>query len=253
MIVERDKNRYSVMLSSESATSLKERASSEGVSLSALLAQIVDEHFIVNDTLASYEREMETVRTSTEEALQQQRTEYEAELRKLTEALDAEHKKLREGNAEIMQRARDEFEKKVRQITEEHEAEVQQIRAECEKRADEAKQLEGDVERLEGITNKLDSELKASETSKNTVVTGQQHEIELLNQKIANLEGNLHTEQGHNSELRNDKEQLQKQLELVTLRLPPPRVSFWDRLFGKKEKQEKVNAASDDDYFERFP
>jgi hypothetical protein len=235
MAVERGKNRYSVSLSPESASSLKERASSEGVSLSALLAQIVDEHFIVKETLANYERDMETVRTNTEGALQLQRDEYEAELRNLTEAHEAEHKKLREQGANVMQRARDEFEKKVRQIAEKHEAEAQQLRAECEKRAEEAKQLEGDVERLEGITKKLDSELKASEASRKTVEDGFQHRIELLEKDKAKLEAELQTEKVLSNERKADKENLQKQLELVTLRLPAPRVGFWARLFGKKE------------------
>src|SRR5665647_1153177 len=179
MAVERGKNRYSVSLSPESASSLKERASSEGVSLSALLAQIVDEHFIVKETLANYERDMETVRTNTEGALQ--------------------------------------------------------LRAECENRAEEAKQLEGDVERLEGITKKLDSELKASEASRKTVEDGFQHRIELLEKDKAKLEAELQTEKILSNERKADKENLQKQLELVTLRLPAPKVGFWARLFGKKE------------------
>jgi hypothetical protein len=36
--------------------------------------------------------------------------------------------------------------------------------------------------------------------------------------------------------LKADKENLQKQLELVTLRLPPPRVGLWARLFGGGKK-----------------
>jgi len=48
---------------------------------------------------------------------------------------------------------------------------------------------------------------------KNVVVTGLQHEIELLRQQLANSEAALHTERGHLSELRQDKETLQKQLE----------------------------------------
>ncbi|MGZ5521109.1 MAG: hypothetical protein ACXWET_05025 [Halobacteriota archaeon] len=38
------------------------------------------------------------------------------------------------------------------------------------------------------------------------------------------------------NDLRADKENLQKQLELVTLRLPPPKVGFWARLFGGKKE-----------------
>jgi len=34
-----------------------------------------------------------------------------------------------------------------------------------------------------------------------------------------------------------DKESIQKQLELVTLRLPAPKVGFWARLFGGRKKE----------------
>jgi hypothetical protein len=138
---------------------------------------------------------------------------------------------------------------------------LQQVRADCEKQIEQinadnaatAKQLEDDVERLEVISEKYKNDLKSSEernasaveklrqseASKNTVVTGLQHERELLEQKVANLETLLQTERGINSELRRDKESIQKQLELVTLRLPAPKVGFWARLFGGGRKKEE--------------
>jgi hypothetical protein len=70
------------------------------------------------------------------------------------------------------------------------------------------------------------------------VVTGLQHDNELL-QTVTNLETLLQTEKGLNSELRRDKESIQKQLELVTLRLPAPNVGFWARLFGGGRKKEE--------------
>ncbi len=73
----------------------------------------------------------------------------------------------------------------------------------------------------------LAEKLRQAQASRNTVVTGLQHEIELLQRKIANLETSLHTERGLTSELRHDKETLQKQVELVTLRLPASK-RFWE-------------------------
>jgi len=68
------------------------------------------------------------------------------------------------------------------------------------------------------------------------VVTGPQRENELL-QKVINLEPLLQTEKSLNSELRRDKESIQKQLELVTLRLPAPKVGLWrDSLAVEKKK-----------------
>ncbi|MGA7076093.1 MAG: hypothetical protein WBZ42_06070 [Halobacteriota archaeon] len=107
-------------------------------------------------------------------------------------------------------------------------------------------------EELETVTQKLDTnlkesekrnrslmkELRQSEASKNVVVTGLQHEVELLQQKVVNLDTLLHTERGQTSELRHDKDNLQKQLELVTRRLPAPKVGFWSRIFGGGRKKE---------------
>jgi predicted DNA-binding protein len=163
-------------------------------------------------------------------------------------------------SVDIVQRVKSEHEKKVQHLLSEHAAEVEQIRADCEKQVQQLKadnattsqQFEEELERLESITNRLNHDLKASEernasaveklrqseTSKNTVVTGLQHENELLQQKVANLETLLQTERGITSELRRDKETIQEQLELVTLRLPAPKVGFWSRIFGGGRKKE---------------
>jgi peptidoglycan hydrolase CwlO-like protein len=67
------------------------------------------------------------------------------------------------------------------------------------------------------------------------VITGLQNELETLRTHVKTLEEKLAIYTGLNNDLKADKENLQKQLELVTLRLPPPKASFWARLFGKKE------------------
>jgi DNA repair exonuclease SbcCD ATPase subunit len=69
-------------------------------------------------------------------------------------------------------------------------------------------------------------------------IIGLQNEAETLRTQVKTLEEKLAIYTGFNNDLKADKETLQKQLELVTLRLPPPRVGFWSRIFGsKKEKQ----------------
>jgi metal-responsive CopG/Arc/MetJ family transcriptional regulator len=167
----------------------------------------------------------------------------------------------RKEDIDVVQRVRSEWEKKVQHLIAEHDAEVLQIRTEYEKQleqinADNAantQQLENDVERLEKLTEKLENDLKASEernasaveklrqseSSKNVVVNGLQHEVELLKKDNAKLESELQTEKILSNERKADKENLQKQLELVTLRLPPPKVGFWTRLFGGGEKKEE--------------
>jgi hypothetical protein len=75
--------------------------------------------------------------------------------------------------------------------------------------------------------------------SQDIVIAGLQNELESLRTQVKTLEEKLAIYVGLNNDLKADKENLQKQLELVTLRLPPPRVSFWARLFGKKEGRSK--------------
>ena len=166
----------------------------------------------------------------------------------------------RKEDVDVVQRVRSEWEKKVQHLVAEHDAEVQQIRTEFEKQheqinADNAantQQLENDVERLERLTEKLENDLKSSEernasavekllqseSSKTVVVNGLQHELELLEKDKAKLEAELQTEKILSNERKADKDNLQKQLELVTLRLCPPKVGFWSRIFGGGRKKE---------------
>ncbi|MGZ4947297.1 MAG: hypothetical protein ACXV5N_13145 [Halobacteriota archaeon] len=73
-----------------------------------------------------------------------------------------------------------------------------------------------------------------------TVITGLQNDLETVRTQVKTLEGKLVIYTGLNNGLKADKEALQKQLELVTLRLPAPRVGFWARLFGKKNRNCQV-------------
>lgn len=56
--------------------------------------------------------------------------------------------------------------------------------------------------------------------------------------EVANLETLLTTERGITAELRRDKESIQKQLELVTLRLPAPKVGFCHDYSAVGERRE---------------
>jgi len=219
--------RYNITIPDYIAKRLNEDADNQDMARSTLIAQYIEQH---------YEGKSEA-------------------------DIDAEITRLRAESADIVQRARQEHEKKVEHLIATHETELQQVRSDYENKIEQinsdhttaAKQLEEDVERLEAISEKCKFDLKTSEernasavgklrdseASKNTVVTGLQHENELLQQKIENIETLLQTEKGLNSDLRRDKESIQKQLELVTLRLPAPKVGFWARLFGGGRKKEE--------------
>lgn len=70
-----------------------------------------------------------------------------------------------------------------------------------------------------------------------TAIIGLQNELDTARNQIKTLEDKLAIYTGLNNDLKADKENLQKQLELVTLRLPPLRVGFWARLFGGGKKE----------------
>jgi hypothetical protein len=175
--------------------------------------------------------------------------------------IEAEIVRLRSESAAIVQRVRIEHEKKVQHLIATHETELQQMRYDYEKKIEQitsdnaaaTQLLEEDVERLELISEKYKTDLlssdernasaierlRQSEASKNTVVTALQHENELLQQQVSHLETLLQTEKGISSELRHDKETMQKQLELVTLRLPAPKGGLCASLFGGGRKKEE--------------
>jgi hypothetical protein len=65
-----------------------------------------------------------------------------------------------------------------------------------------------------------------------------QHKIELLQQKVANLKTCCVQEGGLPQNYHN-KEVAQKQLEVVTLKLPPPKVGVLGTLVQRLEKKEE--------------
>jgi len=229
--------KFTITLPDSVAEKLDADVSEQETPRSTLIARYIEQHYEgAGQPVVDYDEIIQTIKTKHEDEVRQINEAHEADLAKLRDSYADVMQRARQEHEEKIQRGTDDHEEKVRQLCEGHKAEVQQIRAECDKRAEEAKQLEGDVERLEGITNKLDGERKASEASKNVVVTGMQHEIELMQQKVSSLEDTLHIEREHLSELRRDKEDCKKQLELVTLRLPAPRVGLLARLFGGGKK-----------------
>jgi vacuolar-type H+-ATPase subunit I/STV1 len=219
--------RFNITLPNFIADKLAEDAARQKMPRSTLIAQHIEQHY-EGRSAADFEEEIREVRAET---------------------------------AEIVQRVRSEFDKRMQTLVAEHEAEKQQMKADCERRLEEVaaenaasiQQFENELEQLETVTKNLDQDLKASEqrnasavekfrqleVSKNTIVAGLQHEAELLQQKISNLETLLHVERQISSELRHDKVSVLKQLELVTLRLPAPQVGFWTRLFGVSRREKK--------------
>ena len=145
---------------------------------------------------------------------------------------------------------------------EEQQSLIESLQSDCNQMQDRLQQMQGQLQQKQDVVQQVqlleaslketkdtlaDSEARNQEltkklqqvqASKDIVITGLQHEVEMLRQQLANAEATLHIERGHSSELRQDKETLQKQLELVTLRLPAPKERRrWP--WGRKKKVEE--------------
>lgn len=91
---------------------------------------------------------------------------------------------------------------------------------------------------VEERNRSLIAELERERSSRTIVEKGLQHQIELLQQKVDDYETLLQEHKEHVHELKDDKVTLQKQVELLTLRLPEAKIKrrgFWERLFKREE------------------
>lgn len=99
------------------------------------------------------------------------------------------------------------------------------------------------VQQLEQRAQSLEAQAVLEAGSRETVTVGLQHELELAQKDVRNLNEQLVMHKGLIQSMESDKEHLQKQLELVTLRLPAPKEGFWTRVFGRgKDLQDNVKA-----------
>ena len=90
------------------------------------------------------------------------------------------------------------------------------------------------IEKQTVSLKELQAKLEITSKSNEIIIKGLQNEMELLKQRIQSLEEAKHVDRGIIADLRADKDNLLKQLTLVTLRLPAPKQGFWARLFRKK-------------------
>ncbi len=92
------------------------------------------------------------------------------------------------------------------------------------------------VEQFEKRVQSLEAHAAQEAGSRETVTLGLQHRVELAQKDVSNLNDQLVMYKGQVQSLERDKEHLQKQLELVTLRLPAPKEGFWARTFGRTKE-----------------
>jgi len=237
--------RYTITLPDEIKVKLKAEAEKNNTSSSTLIAEYIEQHF---SAVPSEEYEAQ---------IQQLMKDYEARIHELNEQHTTQIAQVQQVRAEV-QRVQDKAAADMQQANAEaaQNAAVQaqtisSLQNELETSKSHTKSLEKQLtdnvvtikhleqEAQEALTQSHVSEAAATKeaASHQVVVQGLQNEREKKNLEIKMLEDKLVTSVGIINDLKADKENLQKQLELVTLRLPPPRVGFWARLFGGGKKE----------------
>jgi chromosome segregation ATPase len=83
----------------------------------------------------------------------------------------------------------------------------------------------------------VEKDAVAKAASQDAIIKGLQNELEVTKTQLKNLEEKLAIYTGLNNDLKSDKEILQKQVELLTLRLPAPKEGFWSRIFSRNRKE----------------
>lgn len=186
--------RFTITLPDVVARSLDEDASATGASRSSLIAHHIAEHY----EQASSPDQILKLKQQHEDEIAYTKQDYERQLRGLQQ-------------------------------------EVEKLRSDSEGRYEQqSASYEKQITELDDTLQSLKIRLFNTEKSNKDIITGMQHGKELMQSQLQAMQRELQLERDHNLELRNDKEQLQKQLELVTLRLPTPKEGFWSRVFGRK-------------------
>jgi hypothetical protein len=117
------------------------------------------------------------------------------------------------------------------------EAQVKELRLEIqEQRRQAAAQLQQEEAGAATKLQQVQADAATKAASQDTMIKALQNELELTKTQAKSLEEKQASYIGLNNDLKADKEILQKQLELVTLRLPPLKVGFWAHLFGGSKR-----------------
>jgi hypothetical protein len=131
----------------------------------------------------------------------------------------------------------------------EYETALTELARQAKEDKEQARECKERAEKLTGELREIGRQLEAAmeelrkaaarAASQDTVITGLQNELESVKTQTKNLDEKIIIYSGIINDLKSDKETLQKQLELVTLRLPAPkeRGSWWP--WRRKKKVEE--------------
>ena len=95
---------------------------------------------------------------------------------------------------------------------------------------------------LDDVITDLRHTIEQERASKETVRTGLQHELELTQTKLKLAEEQVAELKGQVLKETDEKQNLYKQLELVTLRLPAPKEGLFSRIVGRRKKDKEQEA-----------
>ncbi len=237
--------RFNITLPDTLKEQLKAEADIRKMKPSGLIAECVAEHYD-KEPKAAYEKELENLKEQQAEAVERAQMEAEAlkrqlerEQAKTAQIIDEQGDKIKELQ-DVLDNAKIEV-AELRQGLVDKEDDLQALGQEKQDLMERAEQEIADkneqIQKLEEGIPELLRRIEDLRTSKEAVTTGLQHELELSQTKLKSLEEQLVLHKGMIQGLEKDKESLQKQLELVTLRLPTPKEGFWSKLFRSSTRQ----------------
>lgn len=207
--------RFTITLPEKVASNLADDAGQLKTPRSTLIAQYLEQHY--SHPAAEYEAALREFTLRAQEA-EKQTQECKEQAEKLVGELK-EAETQRQGERETLEKQVEEAEVQLHEYKK-----LADVRAAAA--ADYKAQLRESTEQS-----------AAKVASENIVISGLQNELESAKTQTKNLDDKLVIYSGIINDLKADKETLQKQLELVTLRLPAPRVGFWAWIFGRKKEQ----------------
>jgi chromosome segregation ATPase len=206
-------NHYSITLPAFVADKLQEEAENTKTKRSTLIAQHLEQHYNAVPT-AQYETKIQE--------LEQQVRENAVKMQEVKER--AEAAAVNKASLEIH-----ELKKALEQQTALNEGKMQELKTEMQQlQTDNAAQVQ-----------KMQEEATQNAASQDAVIKGLQNELERAKTEAKYLTEKVSNDAGTINKLEADKEYFKKQLELVTLRLPAPRRSWWRNPFKRKSVEEQ--------------
>jgi|GEM_PF-3180972 len=206
-------NHYSITLPAFVATKLQEEAESTKTKRSTLIAAHLEQHYNAVPT-----------------------AQYEAKIHELEEQVRENAVKMQEVKQRAEEYAANKASLEIQELKTAFEQQTAQNVAKMQELTAEMQQLNDDnVSHVQ----KMQEEAAQNAASQDVVIKGMQNELERAKTEAKNLSDKVADNAGTINKLEADKEYFKKQLELVTLRLPAPRVGLLARLFGRKQKVER--------------